>query len=169
MQDQSSPTVWEEPPADGGRRRKLTEHHPLVLDMKANPGRWVRFHEHASTHAAATTAARVKRGQSRWCQPAGSFEATYRVLAGKAVVYVRYIGAPNTPDTFALAMAYTEAFQAGNKVDVKWCEKTGDYEATVWKGLSCKSAVADSPAEALTEAARALADWLWEPEGEVRS
>lgn len=62
--------------------------------------------------------------------------------------------------TEAFALAYGEAMPITDGVTIKWDRVTGDFTATIWKGLSCETAGGDSPAEALAEATRLLAAFL---------
>jgi hypothetical protein len=92
---------WENPPPPTNGQH--VDGAALAAQLKSAPGRWARVRQYPNDAGGKSTAhsytGHVRNGQARWARPAGSFEATVRVVGDARVVYVRYVGesASSTP------------------------------------------------------------------------
>lgn len=79
--------TWEEPPP-AARRSFIGVGDAL----RARPGEWARIAEYTGRPKAAMLASRIRKGQARYWEPAGSFEAVYRTVDDVHFVYARHVG-----------------------------------------------------------------------------
>ncbi|WP_143194335.1 hypothetical protein [Micromonospora sp. CB01531] len=64
----------------------------MANELRANPGRWAVAYDDVTPNVASRRAGDIRNGLLASFRPAGAFEATTRATAGRARVYVRYIG-----------------------------------------------------------------------------
>ncbi len=82
--------VFEEPPP---RAAGYTKHAAIAEKLREHPGQWARITRHHSMDSARQAAYRIRTGRLRPYEPAGAFEAEWRLVDGVHYVYARYAGA----------------------------------------------------------------------------
>lgn len=86
--------VWEEPPVSvrgSGNHREPTFHDKLSQTLRSRPNQWARIPDFFGKNAS-RTAHRIRKAAVRAYRPAGSFEATCRIVDGRSCLFARYVG-----------------------------------------------------------------------------